>query len=234
MLKVLLLSVSLWITSAYGEPAEDKINDTTSSTEQAVVPEQAKHIHMMRGYKVEADDIFLGNANSKTIVIEYYSPTCVHCGMYHKMLFPEIEKKYIDTGKIAYVIREFIGYKQDFDAAILARCDGSIEKYKSFMSVLLEQQSSWAFSKNYHEILTNIGSLGGISPQKYATCLKDEKKMQTLLENTKLLGSDPNFRGTPAFFINGQAYTNPYTIEGLSEAIDKAINEQQKAPDNPK
>lgn len=185
-----------------------------------VVPKETPHI---RGFGIEEDDIVYGNRESKVVVIEYFSPTCPHCVTYHKKIFPEIRSKYIDTNKIAYISREFIGNKQDLDAAVLARCGGSIKSYDNFMQIFLEQQDSWAFSKNYREILTNIGTLGGIGPEKYAKCLNDEAKIQILMDNTLLVSKVPQFIGTPTFFINGKKFDKPYTVVELSKAIDLAL-----------
>ena len=184
--------------------------------------EPAKHV---RSYAIEPDDIVFGNLEASVILVEYFSPTCPHCVSYHKRTFPEIKKKYIDTGKIAYVMREFIGNKQDLDATILARCSGDLDNYIKFMHVILEQQDNWMFNKNYREMLTNIASLGGVSPEKYAACLNDESMVEILIENTKLVAKEPRFIGTPSFFINGKQFINLYTIEGLSKAIDADLSE---------
>ena len=181
-----------------------------------------------QGFIIAKDDIVYGNIESKTIIVEYFSPTCPHCVTYYNKMFPEIKKNFIDTGKIAYVTREFIGNKQDLDATILARCLGGREKYKLFMKIILEQQANWAFSKNYREILTNIGVLGGISPKQYGDCLNDKKIIQRLMKNTLLVSKQPNFVGTPIFFINGKHYDKPYTVEELSEAITKAIKANER------
>lgn len=178
----------------------------------------------IRGYKIESDDMFLGNRDAKIVFVEYFSPTCPHCVVYHKRVFPEIRKKYIETGKIAYVMREFVNNKQDLDASILARCDGSLDSYMRFTQVLLERQNQWVFNKNYREILTNIAGLGGVSPAKYAACLESSLIMTTVVGNTKLVSKEPKFMGTPSFFINGKQFTAPYTLDGLSKAIDEALH----------
>lgn len=183
-------------------------------------PEEKKHI---RGYGIEADDMVYGNPEAPIIFVMYWSPTCPHCVSFHKRTFPELQKRYIDTGKIVYVTREFIANKQDLDAASLARCLGDVDNYTKFVNVILAQQENWAFSKNYREILTNIGGLGGISPEKYASCLKDKSIATTLIENTQLLTKEPKFIGTPSFFINGKQYTGIYTLEDLSKAIDAEL-----------
>ena len=174
-----------------------------------------------RGFTREPDDIVLGNLESNVIVVEYFSPTCPHCVSYHKRIYPKIEEKYIKTGKIQYIVREFVGNKQDLDATILARCFNDKDAYFKFMNIILEKQDSWAYSKNYREILTNIGTMGGISPEKYASCLNDQSLVKNLIDNTKLVAKEPRFIGTPTFFINGKQFTKPYTREELSKAIDE-------------
>lgn len=176
-------------------------------------------------YIIKADDVLSGSKNAKVVLIEYFSPTCPHCVYFHNKILPVLKEKYIDTNKIAYISREFISNKQDLDATILARCSGELNSYTNFMNVLLAQQSKWAFSKNYREILTNIGMLGGVNAEQFAQCLQDEKMINSLMENTKLIGSEPNFIGTPAFIINDKFHLKSYSVEDLSNAIDKLLQE---------
>ena len=239
----LLLLLSLFLLSACKEasetetPARDQIKnyskeleDCKDNAEKKAKEEkedagkvEEKKVKHVRGYDIEPDDMVLGDRNSKIVVVEYFSPTCPHCVTYHKRILPELKAKYIDTGKVAYVMREFIGNKQDLDATVLARCDGSLESYLNFIKVILEQQDNWAFGKNYREVLTNIGTLGGIGPEKYAHCLNDEVKIEILIENTRLIAREPKFVGTPSFFINGKQFTKPYTFEELSQAIENVV-----------
>jgi protein-disulfide isomerase len=239
----LLLLLSLFLLSACKEasetetPARDQIKnyskeleDCKDNAEKKAKEEkedagkvEEKKVKHVRGYDIEPDDMVLGDRNSKIVVVEYFSPTCPHCVTYHKRILPELKAKYIDTGKVAYVMREFIGNKQDLDATVLARCDGSLESYLNFIKVILEQQDNWAFGKNYREVLTNIGTLGGIGPEKYAHCLNDEAKIEILIENTRLIAREPKFVGTPSFFINGKQFTKPYTFEELSQAIENVV-----------
>ncbi len=208
------------------QPIIEKETTPKIEADNASLTPIVNKIHI-RGFGIEAEDFVLGNKDAKVVVMEYFSPTCPHCVTFHNKIFPELEKKYIATNKIAYVTREFIGNKQDLDATILARCDGSFKSYKNFMQIILQQQDSWAFSKNYREILTNIGTLGGINPEKYAACLNDEAKIQVILDNTKLIAKEPQFVGTPAFFINGKKYNKLYTAEELSKAIDAALSKNE-------
>ena len=127
---------------------------------------------------IAADDIVLGSTQAPIIVIEYFSPTCAHCAVVHQKIFPTLKKKYIDTGSITYVMREFVGNKQDFDASLLARCKGDVDSYLKLSEHLLLNQDSWAYSKDYREKLFEVGDKHGISKEQYNSCLNNESKAQ--------------------------------------------------------
>jgi len=204
--KILFLAIAFTLTACDQEqivddPAKTQIKEYTKKLK--ICEEEDGNKDYVRSLSVvSTDDIVIGDPKSKIVLVEYFAPTCPHCVHYHQKIFPEIKAKYIDTNKIAYVIREFIGNKQDLDATILARCSGHTDTYLKFLEVILKQQNNWAFSKNYREILTNIGSLGGVSPENFSTCLNDQNKIKILMENTKLVTNLPTFIGTPSFFIN--------------------------------
>ncbi|WP_253308173.1 MULTISPECIES: DsbA family protein [unclassified Rickettsia] len=212
---------------------EENINQDSAVQEQdkqkneTVTNSSAALIESSVTFNVGKNDIVLGNKESKVVMVEYFSPTCPHCAYYHTAAFPEIKKKYIDTNKIAYVIREFISNKQDLDAAILARCKGDIDSFLQFHKVILEQQDKWAYSNKYRDLLTNIGQIGGISPEVYQQCLSNDKITEILLANTNFVAKAPKFIGTPSFFVNGVQIEQGYTINNISVAIDKALEKDE-------
>ena len=226
--KILFLVIVFTLTACEQEqtvddPAKTQIEEYTKKL--GVCDEEEVNKNYVRNLsEVAPDDIVIGDPKSKIVLVEYFAPTCPHCVHYHQKIFPQIKEKYIDNNKIAYVIREFIGNKQDLDATILARCNGYTDTYLKFLEVILNQQNNWAFSKNYREILTNIGSLGGISPESFSACLNDQDKIKILMENTKLVTNLSKFVGTPTFFINGKQFNERYTFEELSKAIEKELS----------
>src|SRR6201987_6183796 len=71
-----------------------------------------------------ADDMSMGNPQAKVTVIEYASASCPHCADFNNEVFPAFKAKYIDTGKIHYVFREFITPPAELAMAVFltARC----------------------------------------------------------------------------------------------------------------
>ncbi len=171
-------------------------------------------------------DLVLGDKNAKVRVMEYFSLTCPHCAYFNREIFPELKKLFIDNNKIAYVKREFISTKQDLDAAVLARCGGDMKRI-AFYDVLLKQQDSWAFNRNYNEVLTNIGQIGGISPEQYKKCLADNDLGTALMNNTKLIARTPGFIGTPVFVINNKLHNGKFSLEELRSVIEAELQRNQ-------
>src|SRR5262249_6013127 len=52
-------------------------------------------------------DAIQGEANAPVTIVEYASMTCPHCAHFHETTYPEMKKKYIDTGKVRFIFREF-------------------------------------------------------------------------------------------------------------------------------
>ncbi|KIJ88830.1 DsbA family protein [Rickettsia asembonensis] len=212
-------------------PANDNNQTDEVSTPASQEQKNPKIKAVKVTFKVDDNDMVLGNKKSNVIVVEYFSPTCPHCAYYHQTIFPELKKKYIDTNKIAYVVREFIATKQDLDAAILARCKGDINSFIQFHNIILQQQDKWAYSNKYRELLTDIGQLGGVPPEEYKQCLNSDKITETLIANTNFVAKAPKFIGTPSFFVNG-VQTGNYSIDNISTAVDKALEEQKEKAKN--
>ena len=216
--------------TASNEPIKEKEKLSVSTEEKDISKdEQVKPKKSIKeDFKIKDTDIFFGPIDAKVVVIEYFAFTCPHCNAFIKKTYPKIKEKYIDTEKVAYVFREFIASKQDLYASILVRCKGDVLNYKNFMLALLSQQDSWAFNKNFQELLTNIALLGGVSADEYSVCIADDKLNKLVMDNTQIAVKVPGFVGTPSFFINGKHFTKPYTFEELSKEIDAEIDKQSK------
>jgi protein-disulfide isomerase len=208
------------VTTVTDKPQFNENKDAV--TENPVDYVSMTHIH--------DKDLVIGNRNADVTMIEYSSPTCPHCSYYHKEVLPALRKKYIDTGKMVYIFREFIANKQDLDASILGRCYKSETDPLKLFDVIYTSQENWAFNKNYREILGNIGQLAGITREKYAECLNDAVTTMFLVNNARTIAAIPGFVGTPAFFIGDKMHKGAYSVESLSKAIDEALMQKKDDP----
>src|SRR3954453_24041925 len=91
-------------------------------------------------------DMSLGDEKAPVTIIEYASMTCPHCANFHETTYPELKKKYIDTGKWRFIFREFPLDQLAAAAFMLARCGGK-ERYFPMVETLFQQQRTWAVSR---------------------------------------------------------------------------------------
>ena len=89
-------------------------------------------------------DLILGNAEAPITVVEYASMTCGHCANFHTKVFPALKEKYVDTGKVRFIMREFPLDNLAAAASMLARCAGEGKTYP-LITALFAKQDDWAF-----------------------------------------------------------------------------------------
>ena len=166
---------------------------------------------------------FLGDNNAKITIIEYASMTCDHCANFHKNIFPEIYEKYIQTGKVKFIFRDFPLDKQALFAAILANCAPK-EKYFDFVKLIFNTTQKWiSGEEEFLKKLKNIGKMGGLSNDQIESCFRDEN-MVDLAINSRSNGEKKfNITSTPSFIINGKKYSS-MTFEQFEKVLDNLIN----------
>lgn len=165
----------------------------------------------------------MGNADAPVTVVEYASLTCPHCANFHEKFFPDLKKRFIDTGKVRFIFREFPRDELDLFAYMLARCvsNGNKDKYFAFVGTLFEQQEKWVVRQPLPP-LTLIAKQAGFTEESIEACSKD-KKVQEGVEWSGENGSKLGVDSTPTFFLNGTKFSGNF--EDLSKAIAALIKE---------
>ena len=118
----------------------------------------------------------IGKADAKVTIVEYASMTCPHCAHFHATTLPELKTKYIDTGKVRLIFREFPFDPRAEAGFMLARCSG--DNYFPMVDVLFKQQMQWAGVENAKEALLQIAKLAGFTQEKFEACLTDQKLLE--------------------------------------------------------
>lgn len=164
-------------------------------------------------------DLALGAPDAKVTVVEYASMTCGHCRHFHTQVYPDVKAKYIDTGKVHFVFREFPLDPRAFAASMLARCAGD-DKTFPLIGALFETQADWAFVKeDPTPKLLEIVKQAGFTQESFDKCLTDQALLDKLTANRSRAAEVFGVNSTPTFFINGKRMTEPATIEGFDAAL---------------
>ena len=148
----------------------------------------------------------MGNANAKVTMIEYASVTCPHCARFNEEVFPAFKAKYIDTGKVRYIFREFLTPPQQVAAAgfLIARCAGKDKYFSVVDAIFHSQQEMFTQGGDIRGILFRIGRSAGLTDDKINTCVQDEKALKDLNDRFEKAINVDKIDGTPTFVINGK------------------------------
>ncbi len=163
-------------------------------------------------------DVAQGPADAKVTIVEYASLTCSHCAAFHRDTYPELKKRYIDIGKVRFILREFPLDPLATAGFMLARCDGE-GKFYPIVDMLFQQQRAWAFTDKPLDALRQMMRQAGISQEKFDACLKDQKLYESV--NAVKTRGETTFKvnSTPTFFINGQRHPGNLSIDELEKII---------------
>lgn len=148
-----------------------------------------------------------GSMSAPILMVEYAAPTCPICAAFDTTIFPQLKKKYIDTGKVHYVFRVYPLSSVDVAAESMARCLPK-ENYFSFIDMLYRNQDKWDPDghqiADVHGALVAMGAQAGMSAQQVDACISD----QAVQAQTVKIGQEAETKygvsGTPSFIVNGQ------------------------------
>ncbi len=163
-------------------------------------------------------DQVLGKADAPVTIVEYASMTCSHCAHFHATTYPVLKEKYIDTGKVKFILREFPLDIVAKAAFMLARCGGE-GKYYPMVDVLFDNQKSWAFTNNPAQALLAIAKQSGMTEQQFNTCLSDAKLAENVNATAERGAKDFGVDSTPTFFINGKKVPGAMSPEELDKEL---------------
>jgi protein-disulfide isomerase len=168
-------------------------------------------------------DLVIGNADAPITVVEYASMTCGHCAAFHNKVFPTLKEKYVDTGKVRLIMREFPLDNLAAAASMLARCAGD-GKTLPLISVLFAKQDDWAFVRgDAKPSLFKIAQQAGFTQESFEKCLTDQKLLDDISTIRTRAVDAFGVNATPTFFINGKKLNAAPTVEEFDKAFSSIL-----------
>jgi protein-disulfide isomerase len=164
-------------------------------------------------------EIALGSAKAPVTVVEYGSITCPHCAAFGQNVLPMLKSKYIDTGKVRFVFREFPLDFAALAASMLARCIAKedAEKYLGVVDLLFKQQDQ--LTARALDTLQLVGKQAGLDPPAVEACVKDQAMLDKLTTDQDYAIKTLNVDATPTFFVNGEKLKGSMSFEELETKL---------------
>jgi len=171
----------------------------------------------------EIKRIVVGSKDAKITIIAFESMTCSHCANFHKNVYPELKKEYLDTGIAKIEFRHFPLDVAAFNAAKVAQCknDGNSDILES----LYANQQKWVKGSSVQEANKNLQIFlknEGFSVD-FEACINN-KNIEDFVLNDRIEGAK-NFKvsSTPTIIINNEKFEKKLNYKNLKKALEKMI-----------
>lgn len=168
---------------------------------------------------VQPRDHVLGDPKAPITLIEYASLTCPHCAAFHVQVLPELKKKWIDTGKVKLIYRDFPLDQVAAKAAQIAECAPS-DRYFGVIDLIFRGQPQWAAAADPLAELAKPLRIAGIGDKEIKDCLANDAKANDVIADYKG-GETLGVNSTPTLFIDGKQYQGARSVDELDAAFAK-------------
>lgn len=168
-------------------------------------------------------DHVLGSPKAKVQLVEYASMSCGHCAHFNEAVFPRLKARYIDTGKVRYVFREFLTPPYEFAGAgfLLALKVGE-PRYFQVIDTIFRRQAAIFESGDLWNGLLAIAKTFGLTEAQFEAAVGDKAALAALNARIAAAGQRDRIQFTPTIFVNGQRFETAMSFEDLAKVIDAA------------
>ena len=174
----------------------------------------------------ESKILTIGSEKAKITVKVFSSLTCPHCASFHKNIFEELKKDYIDKNLVRF---EHHGFPLDLaalNAEIMTRCLTDNKKSFKLLNEIYEKQNQWAVGSDINLIndyLKKIGLNFGLDNTKLDACFEDESSQDQILNERIEAQKKYQIQSTPTIYINEKKYEGSHKYKEFKKEIEKKL-----------
>ena len=174
----------------------------------------------------ESKILEIGNPDAKITVKVFSSLTCPHCASFHKNIFEDLKKEYIDKDLVKFEHHSFPLDLAALNAEIIIRCLQDINKKFQLLGEIYKKQNQWAVGSDINVINESIKKIGldsGLSNTKMDSCLKNESVQDQILNQRIEAQKKYEIQSTPTIFINEKKYKGEHKYKPFKKTIEKLL-----------
>ena len=175
---------------------------------------------------VNADEmkrIVVGNKDANITIIAFESLTCSHCANFHKDVYPQLKKEYLDTGLAKIEFRHFPLDIAAFNASKVSQCKNDGDSL--ILNSLFANQQKWVKGSSAQEFNINLKNflINEGFELDFEKCIND-KEIEDFVLNDRIDGVK-NFEvnATPTIIINNEKFDKSLNYKNLKKALEKLI-----------
>lgn len=181
----------------------------------------------------------LGDVNSLIHIVVFEEPACKFCKEFNDYVFPEIKKKYIDTGIASYslIITSFFPGSDLAAEALLCIYNSNpkaptpslfFEYLDLLFAVQGKEGTHWITQDLLLSLLDKIENKGNLTKDKLKKCLENRVYSDQVKKNNRY-GTDlmNGELATPTMFINGMMLED-ISFESVSRVISRLLEKQEE------
>jgi protein-disulfide isomerase len=164
-----------------------------------------------------------GNKNSKITIITYESLTCSHCADFHKDIYPQLKKEFIDTGLVRIEFRHFPLDIASLNASKISQCanDGNSKT----LHFLFSNQENWVKGETIEDINKHLKKLleSQYTFLDFEKCINN-KIVEDYILNDRIEGVQKfKVNATPTIIINNKKFDKSLNYKNLKKTLEKLI-----------
>ena len=178
----------------------------------------------------ENKNLNIGNIDAKITIKVFSSLTCPHCANFHKNIFEELKKEYIDNGSVRFEHHAFPLDLAALNAEIIVRCHTDKNKKFQLLNEVYKQQKKWAIGSDINiinEFIKKIGLESGLENAKMDNCLKDEEVQDQILNERIEAQKKYKIESTPTIYINEKKYKGDHEYKSFKKTLQKLLKEYE-------
>ena len=174
----------------------------------------------------ESKVLEIGSPDAKITVKVFSSLTCPHCASFHKNIFEDLKKEYIDKDLVKFEHHSFPLDLAALNAEIIIRCLQDTNKKFQLLGEIYKKQNQWAVGSDIsviNESIKKIGLDSGLSNTKMDSCLKNESVQDQILNQRIEAQKKYEIQSTPTIFINEKKYKGEHKYKPFKKTIEKLL-----------
>ena len=166
------------------------------------------------------------NSDSIVTVKVFSSLTCPHCADFHKKIYEEMEKKYINFDKIKFEHHSFPLDLAALNAEKILQCNTSSQVNFVFLSEIYKKQNKWSSGTDISTINNSIKAIGkkfNLTEDEMNRCLADKDLEEKILNERIEAQKNYKVSSTPTVYVNKKKYKGSIDYTSFKKVIDKLL-----------